>query len=106
MVTQEGMPTPDNCTWCTEARNCTTKAFFAEDLLDPLPQPGQTQTAYLESLCECGHQLIPSFDDKAKDIPKTIPHTTLCKEHTIIWMSAIIDIKLKFDKDNPTRKTK
>ena len=102
---EEKMPHPDECKWCAEARNCTTKWFNAKDLLDPLPQPGQTQRAYLESLCECGHQLIPSFDAEAKDIPETLQHTTLCKEHTIRWMATIIDLKLKFNRNNPREKT-
>ena len=103
MLTQEDMPHPDNCIWCAEARNCSTKWFSTKDLLDPLPQPGQTQKGYLENLCDCGQQLVPSFDNEAKDIPETIQHTTLCQEHTIRWMTAIIDLKLKFDKDNPRR---
>ena len=97
MQTQEEMPHPDNCKWCKEARDCPTVSFDSRILLDPLPQSNQSMTDYLNNLCECGHQMVPSFSSKAKDIPSRLEHTKLCKEHTIRWMEKIITLKMEFN---------
>tara|TARA_R110002020_G_scaffold23867_3_gene79109 strand:+ start:883 stop:1239 length:357 start_codon:yes stop_codon:yes gene_type:complete len=97
MTVQEDMPHPDKCGWCREARNCSTTTFESRTLVDPLPQPDQTIGAYYEELCECGHQTIPSFEFKGRDIPEWLPHTKLCKEHTIRWMQEVINLKMKFN---------
>ena len=61
MTTQNDIPEPEDCLECKDARNCTTTTFQTKVLTDPLPQVDQSITDYLSSLCECGHQLIPSF---------------------------------------------
>jgi len=94
MVTGENIPEPDNCQWCQEARNCTTSVFIAQEILNPLPQPDQTIEDYYNNICKCGHQTIPSYN-LGKDIPDYLPHTTLCREHTIRWMESIIKLKMK-----------
>ena len=96
MVTQEDLPHPDNCLWCLEARNCTKVAFLSKEILDPILQPNQTIQEYLSTVCDCGHQLIPSWAE-GSDIPKYLPHTKLCKEHTLRWMMKVIDLKLKYE---------
>jgi len=97
MPVQEDMPHPDNCKWCQEARNCPTSSFDSRILLDPLPQSNQSMTDYLNNLCECGHQMVPSFSPDGKDIPSRLGHTKLCKEHTIRWMEKIITLKMEFN---------
>ena len=79
---------------CLKARNCETKAFEANVILDPIPQPNQSLQEYLANLCQCGQQLVSAFDEPNDDII-SIPHTKMCIEHTIHWMSQIIDLQIK-----------
>lgn len=95
MTTQNDIPEPEDCLECKDARNCTTTTFQTKVLTDPLPQVDQSITDYLSSLCECGHQLIPSF--VSGDTPPSIEHTKLCREHTVRWMQQVIEMKLKFN---------
>ena len=95
MTTAEDLPNPENCLWCQEARNCTTSAFHSQMLLDPLIPAEQTLQQYLSKLCDCGHQLVPHFAE-GSDIPEFIPHTKLCKEHTIRWMEKVIQLQKEY----------
>ena len=101
MVTSENIPHPDDCQWCDEARNCTTTVFISQEILNPLPLPDQTLENYYDSLCACGHQTIPSWN-LGEDVPDFLPHTKLCREHTIRWMESVINLKMKFNPEQIT----
>jgi len=97
MTTNSTLPHPDNCEECLKARNCETKTFESHLLQDPIPQPNQSLKEYLENLCQCGQQIIIAFEERVDD-STTIPHTTVCIEHSIHWMAQIIDLKMRHER--------
>lgn len=89
---------PGDCKWCTEALTCPTKSFEANQIIEPLNIPGQTIQEYLQGLCECGNQLVVHFEDKPPELPEFIPHTKMCREHTLHWMTKVAEMKVNYDK--------
>ena len=95
MQTQESdkLTAPDRCGWCQDARTCDTKEFPVETLATPNPVEGELLSTYFENLCHCGQQMALVLAPDSYTPNSNIPHTTLCKEHTIRWMQALINLK-------------
>ena len=100
MQTQESnqLPDPDRCGWCQDARTCTTKDFPAATLATPKPVKDELLSTYFENLCHCGQQMALVLPPDSYTPESIIPHTKLCKEHTIRWMQALIKLKERSSK--------
>ena len=95
MLTEESnqLPDPDRCGGCQNARACTTKDFPIETLTIPKPVKDELLSTYFENLCYCGQQMALVLSIDSYTPSSIIPHTKLCKEHTIKWMQALIKLK-------------
>jgi hypothetical protein len=75
---------PNKCDECANARNCSTKFFYAgREYADP------------PNHCECGHvtmgSLIGTTAAKEEAEAGRIPHSKICTDHWIAYMDNIID---------------
>ena len=100
MTTLPDLPNPDNCIWCTAARNCSTPNFEYKLLIDPDVPEEQSLKEYYSSLCPCGHQNPAALAtiDPRDNPPDIVEHTKMCKDHTVKWLQDLMEMKVKFSR--------